>query len=85
MKFTEEAIAIEMKQYLAQHLLRGKIEGFTEDSYIISTGLSDSVSTLQMVDFIEKTFGVEFEPQEVDVDNLNTIRLITAFVQKKLK
>lgn len=84
MSFTDEAIATTMKAYLGQHLLGGKTEDFTNDSHIISCGLSDSVSTLQMVDFIEKSFGIEFQPHEVDVDNLDTIKLITAFVQKKL-
>jgi acyl carrier protein len=45
----------------------------------------DSISTIQLVDFLEKEFSVQFKPHEVDQDNLNTIELITRCVEGKLR
>ena len=43
----------------------------------------DSVSTLQLVEYLEKEFKIEFEPHEVDNDNLNSVELISEFVWEK--
>lgn len=53
---------------------------------LISGGIMDSISTLKLVDYIEITFDIEFEPHEVDSENLNSIALITEFIfQKRAK
>jgi len=50
---------------------------------LISDGLIDSISTLQLVDFIEKEFNIEFEAHEVDRDNLDTLSSIEKFIISK--
>lgn len=53
------------------------------DTPLISSGIIDSITTLSLVDFIEQTFGIEFEPYEVDQENLNSIDRIAEFIHKK--
>jgi acyl carrier protein len=53
------------------------------DTPLISSGIIDSISTLSLVDFIEHSFGIEFEPYEVDQENLNSIDRIAEFILKK--
>ena len=53
------------------------------DTPLLSSGLIDSVSTLELVDQIERTFNLEFAPHEVDRDNLDTAEKIAAFVATK--
>lgn len=60
----------------------GPIDGST---VLISSGIIDSITTLQLVEYLEKTFGIEFEPHEVDHDNLDTLDRIATFVQSKKK
>ncbi len=54
-----------------------------EDTPLISTGIIDSISTLSLVDFIETTFNIQFEPFEVDQENLNTVQKIADFILRK--
>jgi D-alanine--poly(phosphoribitol) ligase subunit 2 len=56
---------------------------FEAGTTLVSSRIMDSISTLQLVDFIEKTFQIEFEHHEVDEDNLDTVEKMSAFVMSK--
>jgi acyl carrier protein len=55
----------------------------TNDTKLVSSGMMDSIVALKLVSFLEEKFGIEFEAHEVDQDNLDTIDIITRFVQSK--
>ena len=72
--------------YINTEFLGGGTEDdFDQNVLLISAGILDSVSTLQLVDFLEKQYKIEFSPHEVDQDNLNTVDLISDFVLSKIR
>ena len=54
-----------------------------DETPLLSSGIIDSISALQLVDFLEKEFKFEFEAHEVDQDNLDSITRIMAFIDSK--
>ena len=58
--------------------------GLGEEDSLLETGVIDSTGVLEIVAFIEETYGIKVEDEELIPDNLNTIRDITYFVQQKL-
>lgn len=73
-----------LKDYLVQNVLDQKEAGQLSDTTtLISSGIVDSITTLQLVEFIETEFNIEFEAHEVDRDNLDTLILIENFVERK--
>ena len=74
-----------VKNYLVDNFFQGKEDAFTDDTTLLSSGVIDSISSLQLVEFIESSFGFEFEAHEVDKDNLDTLNIIVAFVEKKIE
>lgn len=58
-------------------------EELQHDTPLLSSRLVDSISTLLLVEFLEKTFEVEFKPHEVNQDNLDSLNLIEEFVLSK--
>lgn len=64
----------------------GQAHGATieEETPLLSSGLVDSVSALELVDDLESTFGFEFAPHEVDQANLDSAVKIEAFISAKL-
>lgn len=58
-------------------------EELQHDTPLLSSRLIDSISTLLLVEFLEKTFQVEFKPHEVNQDNLDSLILIEEFVLDK--
>jgi acyl carrier protein len=43
----------------------------------------DSISSLMLVEYLEKTFNISFEPHEVTAENLDSLNIIEAFVNQK--
>lgn len=57
----------------------------THETKLISSGLIDSINTLKLVDFVEETFNVELEANEVSREFLDTPKMIINLVTKKLE
>ena len=85
MKQNSSQIKLIVKDYIVKHFLRNKqVETITDTTPLISGGLIDSISTMQLVSFLEKEFNIEFQPHEVDKDNFDSIEIIADFISKKL-
>lgn len=74
-----------IKEYVLQHFSKNKnVNEITDVTPLIGSGLLDSISTMQLVAFLEKKFHFEFEAHEVDKDNFENISVLAEFVSKKL-
>lgn len=61
-------------------------ENFTlaKGQSMLESGVIDSTGVLELVNFLEETFGFSVNDEELIPDNLDTLENIAAFVQKKL-
>ncbi|MDF2451641.1 MAG: acyl carrier protein [Bacteroidota bacterium] len=85
MKENAQAVKETIRTFVFTELLKNKnVNGLNDASPLITGGLMDSISTMQLVVFLEKTFHMEFEAHEVDRDNFDSIDIITDFLMKKL-
>ncbi len=73
----------ELTAYILEHFFQGNADSLTSETPLLTSGILDSISALQMVDFIEERFGIEFEAHEVDQENLNSIETIARFISSK--
>ena len=74
-----------IKEYLRKEILDANtIENLTSTSSLQEEGLIDSITTLQLVDFLEKEFNIEFQAHEVNKDNLDTLERIEIFIKSKV-
>lgn len=81
---TEAKAAI--KDYLMDEFLPGEDPDELEDSTpLITSGILDSISTVQLVAFLEERFGVEFQAHEMNADYLGSIAQIAQTVEAKQK
>ncbi len=80
---TPEEIKAEISDYIINSIVKSDNTKIENNTPLISGGFIDSISTLKMVDFLEKKFDIEFQPHEVDRENLDTIDLIVQFVLSK--
>ena len=84
MAHTIEEIEIIVKNFIISRFLKGDGSSLTNDTPLISGGIIDSILTMQLVVFIEENFHFEFSPHEVDKENLDSIQIISGFIQKKI-
>ena len=61
--------------------VRGHELGDGED--IFATGFVNSMFAMQLVQFVETTFGVTVESDDLDIDNFRSINAIAALVERK--
>ena len=85
METNTENIKETLKEYIVKRFLKSSDStNLSYDTPLISGGLIDSILTMQLVVFIEETYKFEFSALEVDRDNLDSINIITNFIQKKI-
>jgi methoxymalonate biosynthesis acyl carrier protein len=54
-----------------------------DDDDLFESGLVNSLFAIQLMTFIEKTFGVEVEADDLDIRNFRSLNAATSFVLKK--
>lgn len=78
-----EEIIQATRHYLQVTLLHSNEIELHNDTALISSGILDSISTLKLVDFLEKKYQFDFLPHEVDKEHLDTLQRIAEFVISK--
>jgi len=52
---------------------------------LFATGYVNSMFAMQLVQFVESSFGVTVESEELEMDNFRSIDALSAFVERKLQ
>jgi acyl carrier protein len=78
------AVAQSIKEFILKEFLPGEKPGaLTETTPLITGGILDSLGTVQLVLFLEETYGIELKPSETGVDHLNTVADIARLVESR--
>jgi acyl carrier protein len=82
---SREAVKATVKDYILREFLPGARESeLTDDTPLVSGAILDSLATVQLVAFLEETYGIEIQAHEASIDHLNTLDDIAALVMSKL-
>lgn len=78
----------DIKDQVRQHILTEFLPGespanLQDDTPLRTSGVLDSMATLQLVTFVEERFGIEVDAREAGVENFDSLNLIAAFVKQK--
>lgn len=72
------------KDFILKEFLPGeRPENLTDSTELITGGILDSLATLKLVAYLEKSCGIEVAPDELVPENLNSIAHIANYVQSK--
>jgi acyl carrier protein len=75
----------DIRQFVISNFLFGTDDGtLTSDESFLENGIIDSTGVLELVGFLEQTYQIKVRDQELVPDNLDSLRKVTAFVQRKL-
>jgi acyl carrier protein len=55
-----------------------------DKSSLLDRGIIDSTGVLEVIGFIEETFGIKVEDREMLPENLDSVERIVAYVSRKL-
>ena len=73
-----------VRQFLLEQFLPGEDPAqLTNSTPLVTGGILDSIATMQLVSYLEKTFDIELQPHETSADYLNTVNDIVRLVESK--
>lgn len=59
------------------------IDSIGDDENLFETGLINSLFAVQLMTFVERTFGIEIGVDDLDIENFKSISATAAFVTRK--
>ncbi len=78
-----KSIRKEIRQYVFENFILGEDEDLSDDESFLETGLIDSTGILELITFVEETYDIEIEDEEMIPDNLDGIAKVADFVSVK--
>jgi acyl carrier protein len=72
-----------VRQFIVKHFYVANPGSLSDEVSLLENGIIDSTGVLEVITFIEGTFGVAVEDDEMLPDNLDSIARIAAFVMRK--
>lgn len=59
------------------------LENFTDEDSFMETGIIDSTGVLELLEFIEETFSIQVEDEDVVPANLDSMDKLVGYIQRK--
>ena len=72
-----------IRAFVIENYLFGEEEKLQNSDSFMESGIIDSTGILELVRFLEATFGVKVADEDLIPDNLDSIEKIVSFVQAK--
>lgn len=73
----------QVRQFVVNNFLFGEDAPLTDDQSFLETGIVDSTGMLELIMFVETTYQIKIEPEEMVPDNLDSINRVAQFIAKK--
>ena len=76
--------SIKVREFVVENFLFGDGESLKNDTSFMEEGIIDSTGILELVFFLEETYGLSVEDDELVPDNMDSLQNITRFIDRKL-
>ena len=73
-----------VKEFIIENFLFGEEEQLKPDTDFFDKGIIDSTGVIELVSFLEETFNISVDDEELIPENLSSLKNIDVFLQKKL-
>ncbi len=77
------AVTDDIRSYLADQLRISEAGSLDADLPLVQNGIIDSIELMQVVSFLEKSYGISVDETEFLPSNLRTLNTMAAFVERK--
>jgi acyl carrier protein len=73
-----------VKEFIIDNFLFGEETQLELDTDFFDKGIIDSTGVIELVDFLEKSFDISVDDEELIPQNLSSLQKIDVFLSKKL-
>ena len=74
----------QIRNFILENFMLENPEDLVDDESMLEKGIIDSTGVLELVAFIESTFEIKVEDEELIPENLDSIKNIVSFLERKL-
>lgn len=79
-----EDIKTTIKSYIVENFLFGDTDTvIDDDDSFMESGILDSTGILELITFIESTYNIKLDDDEILPENLDSLNNLEAFIKKK--
>jgi len=78
-----DTIISEIQKYIATQILKRPNRKIAADESLISSGLIDSFSLMDLALFVEDTFGVRIEDTELNANTFDNLTQLTSLIESR--
>ena len=72
-----------VKEFIIENFLFGEEEQLKLDTDFFDEGIIDSTGVIELVSFMEETFDISVDDEELIPENLSSLKKIEVFLKKK--
>lgn len=73
-----------VRDFVIENFLFGGSGNFTEDTSFIESGIIDSTGILELVSFLEDTYGIKIQDEELLPEHFDSLSGVARFLETKL-
>lgn len=73
-----------VREFIVENFLFGDGETLAEETSFLESGIIDSTGILELIFFLEETFGIKIEDDELVPENMDSLKNISRFMERKL-
>ncbi len=79
---------MEIEKKIHQYILENMLfsddpSSLKRDMSLVEDGVIDSTGVLEIIEFIEETYSIKVDDEEMIPENFDSVEKITAFIQQK--
>jgi len=76
-------IKSQIKKFIIDNFMFGKDNGLKDDTSFLNEGIMDSTGALELVSFLEETYGITVEDEELIPENLDSVDNLVGYLKRK--
>jgi acyl carrier protein len=81
---TPASMLAEIRTFVADWFRDGREDGLEADTPLVTSGIVDSAGVVEVVEFLERRYGIRITDADLSLRNCNTLRGLTELVQSRL-
>ena len=80
----KEEIGESVRNFILKNFLFDNSRPLRGNDSLLGTGIIDSTGVLELINFLQETYQVKFEDQDLIAENFDSVERIQSFVSSKL-
>lgn len=84
-QLAQEAVKAQVRQYIAANFMMGaNVAELGDDDSFMGQNVIDSAGVLELIAYLEQTYGIKVDEDEMIPDNLDSLNGVGRYLQRKL-